>query len=79
MANEPILQTVSAGGRISAPVVTDRCDLRCTYCIPEGYKGFEEPELWLSFEEIERVIGAFAPRGQQDPADWRRTLSGATC
>jgi cyclic pyranopterin phosphate synthase len=43
--------------------VTDRCDLRCTYCIPEGYKGFEEPELWLSFDEIERVIGAFARLG----------------
>ena len=43
--------------------VTDRCDLRCTYCIPEGYKGFEEPEHWLSFDEIERVIGAFARLG----------------
>ncbi|OIP17056.1 MAG: cyclic pyranopterin phosphate synthase MoaA [Betaproteobacteria bacterium CG2_30_59_46] len=43
--------------------VTDRCDLRCTYCIPEGYKGFEEPEHWLSFDEIERVIGTFARLG----------------
>lgn len=43
--------------------VTDRCDLRCTYCIPEGYKGFEEPAQWLSFDEIERVIGAFARLG----------------
>ena len=23
--------------------VTDRCDLRCTYCIPAGFRGFEEP------------------------------------
>ena len=22
--------------------VTDRCDLRCTYCLPKGFKGFEE-------------------------------------
>lgn len=43
--------------------VTDRCDLRCTYCIPEGFKGFEEPKNWLSFDEIERVIGAFARMG----------------
>ena len=43
--------------------VTDRCDLRCTYCIPEGFKGFEEPAQWLSFDEIERVIGAFARMG----------------
>lgn len=43
--------------------VTDRCDLRCSYCIPEGFKGFEEPEHWLNFAEIERLIGAFARLG----------------
>lgn len=43
--------------------VTDRCDLRCTYCIPEGFNGFEEPANWLNFDEIERVIGAFARMG----------------
>ena len=43
--------------------VTDRCDLRCFYCMPKGFKGFEEPEHWLSFDEIERVIAAFARLG----------------
>jgi GTP 3',8-cyclase len=43
--------------------VTDRCDLRCTYCIPEGFKGFEEPQDWLNFDEIERVVGAFGRLG----------------
>ncbi|MEJ2509258.1 MAG: GTP 3',8-cyclase MoaA [Gammaproteobacteria bacterium] len=43
--------------------VTDRCDLRCFYCMPKGYKGFEEPEHWLTFEEIERVIRAFGALG----------------
>jgi len=43
--------------------VTDRCDLRCSYCIPEGFTGFEEPEHWLDFHEIERLIGAFARLG----------------
>ena len=43
--------------------VTDRCDLRCTYCIPTGFKGFEEPADWLSFAEIERLLGAFARLG----------------
>ncbi len=43
--------------------VTDRCDLRCSYCIPEGFKGFEEPEHWLTFDEIERLISAFARLG----------------
>ncbi len=43
--------------------VTDRCDLRCSYCMPEGFKDFEEPEHWLSFDEIERLLGAFARLG----------------
>jgi cyclic pyranopterin phosphate synthase len=43
--------------------VTDRCDLRCTYCIPEGFKGFEEPEKWLTFDEIERLVAAFGRLG----------------
>ncbi len=43
--------------------VTDRCDLRCTYCMPEDFKGFEEPEHWLNFQETERLIGAFARLG----------------
>jgi cyclic pyranopterin phosphate synthase len=43
--------------------VTDRCDLRCSYCMPDGFKGFEEPEHWLTFDEIERLLGAFARLG----------------
>ncbi|MEW5769249.1 MAG: GTP 3',8-cyclase MoaA [Pseudomonadota bacterium] len=43
--------------------VTDRCDLRCAYCIPEGFKGFEEPEHWLTFDEVERLLGLFAGLG----------------
>jgi len=43
--------------------VTDRCDLRCHYCMPTGFRNFEEPEDWLSFTEIERVIRAFGALG----------------
>jgi len=43
--------------------VTDRCDLRCFYCLPEDYRDFTEPEEWLTFAEIERLIGAFAALG----------------
>jgi len=43
--------------------VTDRCDLRCSYCIPEGFKGFEQPPHWLNFDEIERLLQAFARLG----------------
>ncbi len=24
--------------------VTDRCDLRCSYCLPEGFRNFGESE-----------------------------------
>ncbi|HHJ14108.1 MAG TPA: GTP 3',8-cyclase MoaA [Gammaproteobacteria bacterium] len=43
--------------------VTDRCDLRCGYCMPRGFKDFEEPAHWLDFDEITRVIGAFGRLG----------------
>ncbi len=43
--------------------VTDRCDLRCFYCLPEGYKDFEVPEHWLTFDEIHTVIRAFTRLG----------------
>jgi cyclic pyranopterin phosphate synthase len=43
--------------------VTDRCDLRCNYCMPEGFKDFEVPEDWLSFTEIERIIRVFGELG----------------
>jgi GTP 3',8-cyclase len=43
--------------------VTDRCDLRCTYCMPVGFKDFEEPEHWLTFDELERLLGLFARLG----------------
>jgi GTP cyclohydrolase subunit MoaA len=45
--------------------VTDRCDLRCSYCMPEDFRDFEEPAHWLSFDEIERLLGAFARLGLQ--------------
>ncbi len=32
--------------------VTDRCDLRCFYCLPGDYRDFSEPEEWLTFDEI---------------------------
>lgn len=43
--------------------VTDRCDLRCAYCMPEHFKDYETPADWLSFPEIVRVVRLFARRG----------------
>jgi cyclic pyranopterin phosphate synthase len=43
--------------------VTDKCDLRCMYCLPQGYADFEDPEHWLTFDEMTRVLRAFAALG----------------
>jgi cyclic pyranopterin phosphate synthase len=43
--------------------VTDRCDFRCFYCLPRGYRDFETPGSWLTSEEIERVVAQFAALG----------------
>lgn len=43
--------------------VTDRCDLRCHYCLPKGADGFESPASWLSFDEITRLMAAFTSLG----------------
>ncbi len=43
--------------------VTDQCDLRCGYCLPKGFKDFVEPDDWLNFDEIHRVIKLFTQLG----------------
>ena len=42
--------------------ITDRCNFRCTYCMPEeGMKWLTRPEV-LTYEEIERVTAIFVNR-----------------
>ncbi len=45
--------------------VTDRCDLRCIYCMPKDFGNYEEPANWLTFDEIERILRLFSRRGLQ--------------
>ncbi len=42
--------------------VTDRCDLRCVYCMSEDMSFLPKPEI-LSFEELERLCLAFVRLG----------------
>jgi cyclic pyranopterin phosphate synthase len=37
--------------------------MKCTYCLPKSFKGYQEPKNWLTFDEIERVVGAFGRLG----------------
>jgi cyclic pyranopterin phosphate synthase len=43
--------------------VTDRCNERCLYCMPEGYKGWEQTRDHLTAEEIIRVVRVAAELG----------------
>ncbi len=43
--------------------VTDRCNLRCRYCMPEAEYAWLPREDLLSFEEIRRLVGVFASLG----------------
>jgi cyclic pyranopterin phosphate synthase len=43
--------------------VTDRCNERCLYCMPEGYKGWERQADHLTAAEIIRVVRVAAGLG----------------
>ncbi len=62
-------QLVDGHGREIGDVrisVTDRCNLRCQYCMPaEGLPWLQRPEV-LSFEEIVRLVGVLASMGVAD-------------
>src|SRR6266545_2746586 len=43
--------------------VTDRCNMRCRYCMPEDEYVWLPRESILTFEEITRLVGVFASLG----------------
>ncbi len=43
--------------------VTDRCDFRCFYCIPKGFKEFTDLKTRLSLEEYLRLVRLFSELG----------------
>src|SRR5437763_4107745 len=43
--------------------ITDRCNERCLYCMPEGYKGWEATRDHLTAAEIVRVVRIAAGLG----------------
>ena len=42
--------------------VTDRCDFRCTYCMPEDMEFLPKKDV-LSLEELDRLCNAFIDLG----------------
>ena len=51
--------------------LTDVCNFRCTYCLPDGYKKPCNRPTELSVEEIRRAVAAFAQLGL-----WKVRLTG---
>ena len=43
--------------------ITDRCNERCLYCMPEGYKGWERTQEHLTVAEIIQIVGVAAGLG----------------
>src|SRR5712692_6828300 len=43
--------------------VTDRCNLRCRYCMPEQEYVWLPKQSILTFEEIARLVGVFVSLG----------------
>src|SRR5690606_6900305 len=43
--------------------VTDRCDLRCFYCLPADFKDFDLPAQWLGHAGMARLVGIFTRPG----------------
>ncbi|GAB5487523.1 MAG: GTP 3',8-cyclase MoaA [Parasphingorhabdus sp.] len=51
--------------------LTDVCNFRCTYCLPDGYKKPCNRPAELSVDEIRRIVTAFASLGV-----WKVRLTG---
>ena len=65
MHDHPPLKLIDSFGRVHNNLrisVTDRCNIRCVYCMPESISFLPRREL-LTFEEIERFVRALVPLG----------------
>jgi GTP 3',8-cyclase len=66
LPSDPLLDNFSRKIRYLRISVTDRCNYRCSYCMPEELGDqlvFEPRAAVLSFEELERLVGIFARLG----------------
>jgi GTP 3',8-cyclase len=63
---DPLVDVFARRIRYLRVSVTDRCNYRCTYCMPETLGDqlvFERRSAVLTFEEIVRLVGVFAQLG----------------
>lgn len=65
MLHDPLVPLSDSFGRTVTYLrvsVTDRCDLRCTYCMSEHTSFMPKREL-LTLEELDRLVSAFVDLG----------------
>lgn len=43
--------------------ITDRCNERCLYCLPEGFNGWTQRENALSYEELREIVAVAVAMG----------------
>lgn len=66
MPADPLLDGFSRRIRYLRVSVTDRCNYRCSYCMPEALEDrmqFQPRAALLAFEELEQIVGVFARLG----------------
>ncbi len=63
MLNMPLTDNFSRKLTYLRLSVTDRCNLRCRYCMPQSSFSWMPSENILSFEEIHRICTAFCKSG----------------
>ena len=61
----PLIDAIGRPLRSLRISVTDRCNMRCRYCMPEENYVWLPRESILSFEEIHRLVGIFTELGVQ--------------
>ena len=62
------MQLIDTFGRVHTNLrisVTDRCNLRCFYCMPAENVQFRPRHELLTYEEITRFVRAWSPLGIQ--------------
>jgi cyclic pyranopterin phosphate synthase len=62
-AGPPVLDTLGRPLRNLRVSVTDRCNLRCQYCMPEEEYAWLRRSDILTFEEVERLVQVFTGLG----------------
>ena len=45
--------------------ITDVCNFRCTYCLPDGYQPPAHKQTFLTLPEIQRIANAFDSLGAE--------------